>query len=72
MTKKDFFVIAKIIACYEQAFYRATDAEKGEKAYNHAFETADKLLQEQNENYDSDKFWSVVEQYQDNLIDTGF
>lgn len=72
MTKKDFEIVAKIVALYEQAFYRATDAEKGEKAYNHAFETTDELLKEQNENFDSDMFWGAVNDYQDELLDKGY
>lgn len=72
MTRKDFEIVAKIVALYEQAFYRANDAENGEKAYNHAFETVDELLKEQNENFDSDKFWGAVNDYQDELIDKGY
>ena len=72
MTKQDFFVVAKIVACYEQAFYRATDADKAEKAYDKAFDTTDVLLKQQNENFDSEKFWKAVEAYQDNLIDAGY
>lgn len=72
MTKKDFEIIAEIVALYEQAFYRANDAEKGEKAYNHAFETVDELLRKQNENFDSDMFWEAVNDYQDELLDKGY
>lgn len=72
MTKKDFEIVAKIVALYEQAYYRATDAEKGEKAYNLAFETTDELLKGQNEDFDSDKFWGAVNDYQDELLDKGY
>ena len=72
MTRKDFEIIAKIVALYEQAYLRANDAEKDEKAYSHAYETVDELLKEQNENFDSDRFWGAVNAYQDELIDKGY
>lgn len=48
MTRKDFVIIAKIIA-------KCGGAPEGEKYSINA------MLREQNSNYDSDRFWSAVE-----------
>ena len=74
MTKKDFEVIAKIIAilsfslkdsCYIIGDSEAYDALLLEELHD----TVNKRLKQQNKNYDSDKFWSYVYDYRQRIID---
>lgn len=72
MTKKDFEVVAKIVALYEQAYLRVNDANRGEKAYDNAIDGVETALKATNDNFDLDKFWDAVNAYQDELIDKGY
>ena len=74
MTKKDFEVVAKIVAtlsfsikdsCYIIGNGEAYDALLLEELHD----TVNKRLKQQNKNYDSDKFWSYVYDYRQRIID---
>lgn len=74
MTKKDFEVIAKIVAtlsfsikdsCYSVGDSKAYDALLLEELQY----SIDNLLKQQNKNYDSDKFWKYVYNYRQRIID---
>ena len=75
MTKKDFEVVAKIVAtlsfsikdaCYIVGDSQAYDALLIEELH----ESVDNLLKYQNKNYDSGKFWDYVYNYRQRIIDT--
>lgn len=72
MTRKDFEIVAKIVALYEQAYLRVNDANRGEKAYNNAIDGVETALKATSDNFDPDKFWDAVNAYQDELIDKGY
>lgn len=74
MTKKDFEVVAKIVAtlsfsikdsCYTVGNGEAYDASLLEELQD----SVDNLLKYQNKNYDSDKFWDYVYNYRQRIID---
>ena len=74
MTKKDFEVVAKIVAtlsfsikdsCYSVGDSTTYDASLLEELQH----SVDSLLEYQNKNYDSDKFWSYVYNYRQRIID---
>ena len=74
MTKKDFEVVAKIVAtlsfsikdsCYTVGNGEAYDASLLEELQD----SVDSLLKYQNKNYDSDKFWDYVYNYRQRIID---
>lgn len=74
MTKKDFEVVAKIVAtlsfsikdsCYTVGNGEAYDASLLEELQH----SVDSLLEQQNKNYDSDKFWDYVYNYRQRIID---
>ena len=74
MTKKDFEVVAKIVAtlsfsikdsCYIIGDGEAYDASLLKELQD----SVDSLLKYQNKNYDSDKFWDYVYNYRQRIID---
>ena len=74
MTKKDFEVVAKIVAtlsfsikdsCYTVGNGEAYDASLLEELQD----SVDSLLKYQNKNYDSDKFWDYVYNYRQRIIE---
>ena len=74
MTKKDFEVVAKIVAtlsfsmkdaCYIVGDSQAYDALLIEELHD----SVDNLLKQQNKNYDSSKFWDYVYNYRQRIID---
>ena len=74
MTKKDFEVVAKIVAtlsfsikdsCYTVGNGEAYDASLLEELQD----SVDNLLKQQNKNYDSDKFWNYVYNYRQRIIE---
>ena len=74
MTKKDFEVVAKIVAtlsfsikdsCYIVGDSQAYDALLIEELHD----SVDNLLKQQNKNYDSGKFWDYVYNYRQRIID---
>lgn len=74
MTKKDFEVVAKIVAtlsfsikdsCYTVGNGEAYDASLLKELQD----SVDSLLKYQNKNYDSDKFWEYVYNYRQRIID---
>ena len=74
MTKKDFEVVAKIVAtlsfsmrdaCYTIGDSQAYDALLIEELHN----SVDNLLKQQNKNYDASKFWDYVYNYRQRIID---
>ena len=74
MTKKDFEVVAKIVAtlsfsikdsCYTVGNGEAYDASLLKELQD----SVDNLLKQQNKNYDSDKFWSYVYNYRQRIIE---
>ena len=75
MTKKDFEVVAKIVAtlsfsmkdaCYIVGDSQAYDALLIEELHD----SVDNLLKQQNKNYDSGEFWDYVYNYRQRIIDT--
>lgn len=74
MTKKDFEVVAKIVAtlsfsmrdaCYTIGDSQAYDALLIEELHD----SVDNLLKQQNKNYDASKFWDYVYNYRQRIID---
>ena len=74
MTKKDFEVVAKIVAtlsfsikdsCYTVGNGEAYDASLLEELQD----SVDNLLKYQNKNYDSDKFWDYVYNHRQRIIE---
>ena len=74
MTKKDFEVVAKIVAilsfnikdsCYIIGDSEAYDALLIEELHH----SVDNRLKQQNKNYDSGKFWDYVYNYRQRIID---
>ena len=74
MTKKDFEVVAKIVAtlsfsmkdaCYIIGDGEAYDALLLEELHD----SVDNLLKYQNKNYDASKFWDYVYNYRQRIID---
>ena len=74
MTKKDFEVVAKIVAilsfsikdsCYIIGDGEAYDALLIEELHH----SVDDRLKRQNKNYDSGKFWDYVYNYRQRIID---
>ena len=74
MTKKDFEVVAKIVAilsfsikdaCYIIGDSQAHDALLIEELHD----SVDSRLRQQNKNYDSSKFWDYVYNYRQRIID---
>lgn len=74
MTKKDFEVVAKIVAtlsfsikdaCYIVGDSQAYDALLIEELH----ESVDNLLKQQNKNYDESKFWDYVYNYRQRIIE---
>lgn len=74
MTKKDFEVVAKVVATLsfsiKDSCYTVGDGESYNalllKELQHSI---DNLLEYQNKNYDSDKFWKYVYNYRQRIID---
>ena len=74
MTKKDFEVVAKIVAtlsfsikdsCYIVGNGEAYDALLLEELQD----SVDNLLKQQNKNYDSNEFWSYVYNHRQRIIE---
>lgn len=74
MAKKDFEVVAKIVAtlsfsikdaCYIVGDSQAYDALLIEELH----ESVDNLLKQQNKNYDESKFWDYVYNYRQRIIE---
>lgn len=74
MTKKDFEVVAKIVAtlsfsikdsCYSVGDGEAYDA----LLLKELQDSVDSLLKQQNKNYDASKFWDYVYNYRQRIID---
>ena len=74
MTKKDFEVVAKIVAtlsfsikdsCYSVGDSATYDASLLEELQH----SIDSLLKQQNKNYDASKFWDYVYNYRQRIID---
>ena len=74
MTKKDFEVVAKIIAtlsfsmkdsCYTVGDSKAYDALLLEELHD----SINNILKQQNKNYDESKFWNYVYSYRQRIID---
>lgn len=74
MTKKDFEVVAKIIAtlsfsikdsCYIVGDSKAYDALLLEELHD----SINTILKQQNKNYDESKFWNYVYNYRQRIID---
>ena len=74
MTKKDFEVVAKIIAtlsfsikdsCYIVGDSEAHDALLLEELHD----SVNSMLKQQNKNYDEGKFWNYVYSYRNRIID---
>ena len=74
MTKKDFEVVAKIVAILsfsmKDACYSVGDSEAYDalllKELQHS---VDNRLKQQNKNYDEGKFWDYVYNYRQRIID---
>ena len=74
MTKKDFEVVAKIVAtlsfsikdsCYIIGDSTTYDALLLEELHD----SVNSMLKQQNKNYDADKFWSYVYNYRQRIIE---
>lgn len=74
MTKKDFEVVAKIVATLSFSIKDSCYAVGNDKAYDASLleelqDSVDSLLKQQNKNYDSDEFWSYVYNYRQRIIE---
>ena len=60
MTRKDYRAIAEIVGAYEYAFSMTTQS-----AYDNALEVTERVLKASNENFDPEKFWEAVAEFED-------
>lgn len=75
MTKKDFEVVAKIVATLSFSIDNNCYSVGDSKAYYASLlkelqYSVDSLLEQQNKNYDANKFWDYVYIYRQRIIDT--
>lgn len=75
MTKKDFEVVAKIVATLsfsiKDSCYSVGDSTTYYASLLKELQySVDSLLEQQNKNYDANKFWDYVYIYRQRIIDT--
>lgn len=74
MTKKDFEVVAKIVATLSFSIKNSCYSVGDSEAYYATLlkelqYSVDNLLEQQNKNYDANKFWDYVYNYRQRIID---
>ena len=75
MTRKDFEVVAKIVASLsfsmKDSCYIVGDSEAYEALLiEELHDSVNNMLKQQNKNYDESKFWNYVYSYRQRIIDT--